>query len=65
MIYINRFFFSILNQFFFHISKQIRKFYLNSNIYDKKISNFIKNFKKNSTYVNHEIILILIIQYFF
>ena len=31
MIYINRFFLSILNQ--------IRKFYLNSNFYDKKISN--------------------------
>ena len=30
MIYINQFFFGIFNQ--------IRKFYLNSNIYDKKIS---------------------------
>ena len=30
MIYINRFFFSISNQ--------LRKFYLNSKIYDKKIS---------------------------
>ena len=30
MIYINRFFFSISNQ--------IRKFYLNSSFYDKKIS---------------------------
>ena len=30
MIYINRFFFSIINR--------IRKFYLNSNFYDKKIS---------------------------
>ena len=30
MIYINRFFFSISNQ--------LRKFYLNSNFYDKKIS---------------------------
>ena len=30
MIYINRFFFSIINQ--------LRKFYLNSNFYDKKIS---------------------------
>ena len=30
MIYINRFFFTIYNQF--------RKFYLNSNLYDKKIS---------------------------
>ncbi len=30
MIYINR--------FFFNISNQLRKFYLNSNFYDKKIS---------------------------
>ena len=30
MIYINRFFFNIVNQ--------VRKFYLNSNFYDKKIS---------------------------
>ena len=30
MIYINRFFLNIFNQ--------IRKFYLNSNVYDKKIS---------------------------
>ena len=35
MIYINRFFFSITNQ--------IRKFYLNSNIYDKKISKIFNN----------------------
>ena len=27
-----------LNQFFFSISNQVRKFYLNSSIYDKKIS---------------------------
>ena len=27
-----------INQFFFGISNQIRKFYLNSNIYDRKIS---------------------------
>ena len=33
MIYINRFFFSISNQ--------LRKFYLNSNIYDKKISKVV------------------------
>ena len=31
MIYVNQFFFNILNQF--------RKFYLNSKYYDKKISN--------------------------
>jgi len=31
MIYINRFFFNIFNQ--------LRKFYLNSNFYDKRISN--------------------------
>tara|TARA_Y100000591_G_scaffold288402_1_gene272616 strand:- start:7369 stop:8979 length:1611 start_codon:yes stop_codon:yes gene_type:complete len=35
MIYINRFFFSILNQ--------VRKFYLNSNIYEKKISKIYSN----------------------
>ena len=37
MIYINHFFLSIFNQ--------LRKFYLNSNFYDKKISkNYIKDF---------------------
>ena len=35
MIYINRFFFGFYNQ--------LRKFYLNSNIYDNKISKFYTN----------------------
>ena len=32
-----------INQFFFGISNQLRKFYLNSNIYDKKISKINSN----------------------
>ena len=35
MIYINR--------FFFNISRQLKKIYLNSNIYDKKISKINTN----------------------
>ena len=35
MIYISRFFLNIFNQ--------VRKFYLNSNLYDKKISKIISN----------------------
>ena len=32
-----------INQFFFNTYNQIRKFYLNSNIYDKKISKIDDN----------------------
>ena len=32
-----------ISQFFYSISKSLRKLYLNSNIYDKKISKIISN----------------------
>ena len=34
---------NILNNFFFYITSEIRKFYLNSNIYNKKISKIDHN----------------------
>ena len=34
--------FSYLNQFFFFLSNKTRKFYLNSNIYNKKISKIVE-----------------------
>ena len=52
MIYINQFFFGILNQ--------LRKFYLNSNFYDKKIS---KTNNKNLVYKPSPHLLSSLIKY--
>ena len=52
---------NFINEFFFFFSKQIREFYLNSSIYNKKISKFEDNtliYKPNlsilSSLVNYE-----------
>ena len=49
-----------LNQFFFNISKQLRKFYLNSKLYDKKIS---KIYNENLKYKPSPHLLLSLIEY--
>ena len=49
-----------INQLFLNISNQIRKFYLNSNLYDKKIS---KVFHKNLIYKPSPHLLSSLIKY--